>query len=134
MAPRTPTRRPPTRPKAWIPVALTVAILGGGYVVADIYDVVPGPLTSSQPWTATEPFRTAYLPTTSPHAALAPDPDAPVPGEEDVAALVEDFAADPNVGPDPGVLISDAETGQSLGELNAEVPKVPASTTKLLTA
>src|SRR5699024_4440155 len=128
MAPRTPTRRPPTRPKSWIPVALTVAILGGGYVVADIYDVVPGPLTLSEPWPDPEPFPTADLPTTSPHAALAPDPDAPVPGEEEVAALVEDFAADPNVGPDPGVLISDAETCQSLGVIDAELPKGPDTT------
>jgi len=134
MAPRTPATRTPTRSPSWIPVALTVAILGGGYVVADIYDVVPGPLTLSEPWPDPEPFPTADLPTASPHAVLAPDPDAPVPGDEEVAALVEDFAADPNVGPDPGVLISDAATGQSLGELNAEVPKVPASTTKLLTA
>lgn len=134
MAPRTTKSRRPTRSKSWIPAALVVVILGGGYVVADIYDVAPGPLTLSEPWPDPDPFPSADLPAAAPEVVLAPDPDAPVPGKEEVAALVHDFAADPNVGPDPGVLISDAETGQTLAELNADVPKVPASTTKLLTA
>lgn len=134
MAPRTTKRRPPTRSKSWIPVALIVAILGGGYVVADIYDVAPGPLTLSEPWPDPEPFPAADLPSASPQVVLAPDPDAPVPGDDEVTEFVSEFADDPHVGPDPGILISDAETGRTIAELNAETPKVPASTTKLLTA
>lgn len=134
MASRSSRRRRPVRAKAWVPAALLVLLLTGGYVTADAFDVAPGPLTLSNPWPDAEPFPTPHLPSATPHAALSLDPAAPTPAKEAVEELVAEFAADPLVGPDPGVLITVAQTGDVLGELNPDAPMVPASTTKLLTA
>lgn len=134
MAPRSAKARRSRRAKTWVPATLTVLVLTGGYVLADIYDVVPGPLTLSHPWPDPEPFPTAELPLAAPDVSLELKDAAPVPAVSEVAAIVEEFADDPFVGPDPAVLVADALTGEVLGEINADDPKVPASTTKLLTA
>ncbi len=113
---------------------MTMILLLGGYFTADIFDVAPGPFTLSAPWPDPEPFPSSTLPVAEPQVLLELDEGAPSPSKEAVAELIDEFAADPFVGQDPGVLITDALTGQVLGELNPDEPKVPASTTKLLTA
>lgn len=114
-----------------------LVLLGGGYVVADAYDVVPGVVTMAAPDPTAAPFPT-------PPGAVAPPPmgaalsplatDAPVPVAAQIQAAVDALAADSRLGPRVGVLVSDLATGEVLGRAAPDVPIAPASTQKLLTA
>lgn len=134
MAPRSSDRHHGRRSRGWIPATLTVVVLAGGYLAADIYDVAPGVLTNSSRWPDPEPFPTANLPEGGLDVSLGIDETAPVPQAAAIGDLVADFLGDPFVGPDPGVLVTDALTGEVLAASNGDEPQVPASTTKLLTA
>lgn len=134
MAPRSAKRTRSVRSSALLPASLTVLVLLGGYVTADLLDVAPGPLTLSEPWPDPEPFPTPNLPQAAPATVPGFDDSAPMPSKSAVSALIEAFRQDPSAGPQPGVMVVDAITGTVLGETDADVPKVPASTTKLLTA
>lgn len=117
-----------------VPVTLAVLLLGGGYVAADIADLVPGVLTA-RPEAATDPpFPQPQLP---PPAAAdtvdGPPQDAREPAGTGLADLTAALAADPAVG-DAGVLVSDVVSGADLDAHDATAGHVPASTTKLLTA
>lgn len=134
MAPRPGKRARSARPNAWLPASLTVVVILGGYVTADLLDVAPGPLTLSEPWPDPEPFPTASLPQAVPASVPELDESAPIPSESAVSALIAALQEDPSSGPHVGVLVVDGITGAVLGEADADVPMVPASTTKLLTA
>ncbi|MGP7960103.1 D-alanyl-D-alanine carboxypeptidase/D-alanyl-D-alanine endopeptidase [Sanguibacter sp. A247] len=117
----------------------TFALLaGGGYLVADTFDLVPGFLTNAPVAAPPAPFPTA------PGARLGPEltsglsrlaADAPVPSATSVEDLVADLAkAEEYVGERVGVLVTDATTGQGIAGRAATTDFVPASTQKLLTA
>lgn len=112
-----------------------IALLLGGYVVADAADLVPGVLTTAPRPAAAEPFPDVSI-ADGDGALLLPglDPEAPVPSTDDVAARVADLLAADAVGPSAGVLVADVLTGEDLHAHDAEAAHVPASTTKLLTA
>lgn len=117
-------------------VPLTVSallLLGGGYVVADAFDVVPGPLTTAPPVPDPAPFPVV---TADPAARLVPalDPAAPVPAASDLTAASERLAADPRTGGGVGIVITDALTGEMLVDLDGDTPRTPASSVKLLVA
>ena len=114
-----------------------VAVLIGGYLVADAYDVVPGMLTLAPAPAEPAPFPTApgAVPGPSPSPVLETLPaDAPVPSASDVGALVHGLATDTRLGSHVGAVVVDALTGEKLGALGASSGFVPASTQKVLTA
>jgi D-alanyl-D-alanine carboxypeptidase/D-alanyl-D-alanine-endopeptidase (penicillin-binding protein 4) len=132
---------------------LGVLVLGlGGYLTADVYDVVPGFLTlAREPTTAGTPSAPAVAPGASPSvtvtelpipsaaaSAAAPlvatDGTAPLPTRTGLAAEMAAALADPRLGPSVGVTVRDASTGAHLLDVSPEVPRIPASTAKLLTA
>lgn len=117
----------------------TFALLaGGGYLVADTFDVVPGFLTNAPVAPPPAPFPTAPGATTGP--ALTPGlatlpTDAPVPSATSVEKFVAELADEEEyVGKRVGVLVTDAATGQGIAGRAATTDFVPASTAKLLTA
>ncbi|MFE6236568.1 D-alanyl-D-alanine carboxypeptidase/D-alanyl-D-alanine-endopeptidase [Cellulosimicrobium sp. NPDC057862] len=114
-----------------------VLALAGGYVVADAYDVVPGVLTTAEPYPEPNPFPDAPGAVAAPplEVGLPPlDGAAPVPAAATVQELVDDLAGDTRLGPRVGVLVTDAATGDVLGASGDAVGHVPASTLKTLTA
>ena len=124
----------------------------GGYVTADVYDLVPGVLTLARtPTTAGMPARPAVTPGVSPSATVtrAPIPSAtasaaaplvaaagsaPLPTTAGLTAALAAALADPGLGSSVGLTVRDATTGAHLLDVLAQVPRIAASTTKLLTA
>ena len=116
-------------------VAAVVALFGG-YLVADVYDVVPGMLTTAEPWPEPSPFPSA------PGAVEGPAPvalleglpdDAPVPDSAEMQRLVTGLAKDKRLGSRVGVMVADGSTGEVLGSSSPEKLMTPASTQKLFT-
>jgi serine-type D-Ala-D-Ala carboxypeptidase/endopeptidase (penicillin-binding protein 4) len=130
-------------------VALLLAV--GGYLTADVYDRVPGFLTLV-PAPAPAGMPTAPAPTgPSPSAPVtqvpipdvAPMPAAPLvavngtarlPTRAGLAAALAAALTDPGLGASVAVTVRDASTGAHLLDVSAQVPRIPASTAKLLTA
>ena len=101
-----------------------------GFVAADIFDVVPGPLTLSPVTVRSfESPRGAVL--SSPVAASL-EQDAPV-DNASLTALADTFAAAPGVGSDYSLTVT-SSNGETLLERNGDVQREPASTMKTLTA
>ncbi len=114
-------------------MVLIALVLGGGYVVTDVYDIVPGPLTLTEPWPDPEPFPAVSPALAQPVKTLELDADAAEPAAAELTAAIDEFVADPRVGT-AGVVVTDLLSGDVLGEYQGTEAKVPASTTKLLTA
>ncbi|MGI4895639.1 MAG: D-alanyl-D-alanine carboxypeptidase/D-alanyl-D-alanine endopeptidase [Janthinobacterium lividum] len=130
-------RKAPRRVVVGLAGAGVVLLLGAGYTVLDVSGTVPGPLTTTPAPTApalpTAPaavvpstFAAAVLPGVS---ADAPVPDAIVLGRE-----LSPLLADPALGASVSVSVVDALTGDTLLAAQADVARVPASVTKILTA
>ena len=128
----------------------------GGYLTADVYDLVPGVLTLARtPATAGMPALPAVTPGASPSVSVTvsvtqvPIPSAaasaaaplvaaagtaPLPTTAGLAAGLAAALADPGLGSSVGLTVRDASTGAHLLDVLAQVPRIPASTAKLLTA
>lgn len=132
---------------------LVVLILAvGGYLTADIYDRVPGFLTLARvPTTAgtraapavtggaspSVPVPEVPIPSVapSPPAPLAAaDSTAPMPTRAGLIAALAAALADPGLGSSVALTVRDASTGAHLLDVSAQVPRIPASTAKLLAA
>ena len=132
---------------------LGVLILAvGGYLTADVYDLVPGVLTLGRtPTTAGMPAAPTVTQGASPSVTVAevpipsadasaaaplvePDDTAPLPTGAGLAAALASVLADPGLGSSVGLTVRDASTGAHLLDVSAHVPRIPASTAKLLTA
>lgn len=114
-----------------------VVVLLGGYLTADAFDVVPGLLTTADPWPQPNPFPEA--PGAAEGPAVAPllgtlSDQAPAPSPSDVGDLVGQVATDPRLGSRVGVVVQDAITGETLASHDPDQQMVPASTQKVLTA
>ena len=126
------------RARTWVAVIVPVAIVGGvvGYGVADAADVVPGWITWAEPSPTPAPFPSAVDP--SPDAVPAEPSslpgDAPAPSPAKIQKLVDRFLADSRLGSSTGVSVVDISTGEVLASSSADVPRIPASNVKLLTA
>lgn len=117
---------------------LTAALLvTGGYVWADINDLVPGFLTNAEPIPPALPFPTV----TGPDPATRPaDPlpildgkGAPITGDT-IATLAAKLAKNKDtLGPSVAVVVSDTFTGDPITAVNADTPIVAASVQKILT-
>ncbi|GAB4086533.1 hypothetical protein GCM10028784_31630 [Myceligenerans cantabricum] len=117
-------------------VVVLLALLGG-YLAFDALDVVPGMLTTAEPWPEAEPFPTA------PGAVEAPPPEpvfpalppsAPAPAVDDVEDRMGALVRNKRLGSRVGVVVTDAITGDTLGADSEDRPMTPASTQKVLTA
>lgn len=121
-------------------------VAAGGYAVADALDLAPGILTLAPPASAPGPVvpgpvapgpsAPATLPTPGP-----PDPlltgsgeEAPVPSAAALERAVRTASDDPALATGLGVSIRDGVSGEELLAIDAERPRVPASTVKLLAA
>ena len=124
-------------------VAVGVLVATGGYVAADVLDVAPGVLTLDRP----QPLPTTtvsgtpapvLLPTPAPDAgdeALVAAPDAaPPPTAASLEAALTSASTDPLLRGALGIAVGDGLTGEELWTLDGGVPRVPASTAKLLAA
>lgn len=116
---------------------LVVVLAGAAYVTADAYDMVPGMVTLEEAPPEALPFPTA--PGAVEPADIVPaltdlDPQAPVPADAGVQALVDGLVADPRMGASVGVVVADQLTGDVLGSHLPEAGRTPASTAKLVTA
>lgn len=115
---------------------LAVLVLLGGYLYLDIRDVVPGPLTTEDPWPDPDPFPTAQPPIGADLSAVAPGPDedATIPSTQSLSSLTAALLDDDRVGPNPSVMVTDAFTGEVLLDEEADRLRAPASALKLLPA
>ncbi|WP_432541782.1 D-alanyl-D-alanine carboxypeptidase/D-alanyl-D-alanine endopeptidase [Kineococcus sp. SYSU DK002] len=119
-----------------IVTAATAVVLAGGYAGLDAVDAVPGPLTTTPAPTAT-PLPTAPGATADGTAAPvlpALDAAAPVPDPAVLGGTLGPLLADPALGASVSAQVVDALTGDVLLSSAADVPRTPASTTKVLTA
>ncbi len=122
-----------------VAVALPALLVLGlvAYGVADVEDVVPGPLTRApRPAAAALPTPSPTVP--QPVATDAPDPlgaagSAPEPTPDAVRRALAAPLADPRLG-SLGATVRDAATGAHLLDLDATTARIPASTVKLLAA
>ena len=139
-------------------VSRGLAVLGvlllmvGGYLTADVYDLAPGMFTLD--WAASR-SGTPALPTVTQTASpsgtvtgvripsvaglvaaplLALAAAAPIPTKAGLAAALAPSLADSGLGSSVGLTVRDAHTGAHLFDVSAQVPRIPASTAKLLTA
>jgi D-alanyl-D-alanine carboxypeptidase/D-alanyl-D-alanine-endopeptidase (penicillin-binding protein 4) len=129
-----------------------LVLAAGGYLTADIFDLVPGVLTLDQsssevgmPAVPTStPVSSPSVTFTSspiPSSAASPAPPlalageaAPMPTGAGLRAALRRVLADSGLGSSVGLTIRDAGTGTHLLDVSAQVPRTPASTVKLLTA
>lgn len=123
-------------------VLVFVALLAG-YVTLDIFDIVPGILTRSappppqpKPTTSSTVAPAVSIPTVDAGAEPLPaaSAGAPIPVGARLRAVLGATLTDPALGPHPGFVVRDAFTGQDLVVVDADRPRVAASTGKLLTA
>ncbi len=113
-----------------------------GYAVADAHDVVPGILTLDRPVAVPTPTVSG-----TPAPVILPSPAAtwdailqgtgslaPVPTAAGLATAVAKASKDPALQGGVGISIRDGVTGEELWALDADTPRVPASTAKVLSA
>jgi len=123
----------------------------GGYLTADVYDLVPGFLTlgktpmaagmptvpavtqgASHPVVTQVPIPSAATSAAAPLVAANGGPLLPT--TAGLTAALAAALADPGLGSSVGLTVRDAVTGAHLLDVSEQVPRVPASTAKLLTA
>ncbi|HEY8654738.1 MAG TPA: D-alanyl-D-alanine carboxypeptidase/D-alanyl-D-alanine-endopeptidase [Dermatophilaceae bacterium] len=127
-------------------------VAGGGYLTADVYDLVPGVFTLDRaPSHSGTPILPAVTQTASPSGTVTgvPIPSvagsvaaplltvadaAPIPTKAGLAAALARALTDAGLGSSVGLTVRDAHTGAHLLDVSAQVPRTPASTVKLLTA
>ena len=122
----------------------------GGYLTADVFDIVPGVFTSVRT-SAKAGIATAPTPGSSPtvQVTLVPIPSAAVsaaapllapaeaatmPTRAGMTAALARALADAGLGSSVRLTVRDARTWPHLLDVSAQVPRIPASTVNLLTA
>jgi D-alanyl-D-alanine carboxypeptidase/D-alanyl-D-alanine-endopeptidase (penicillin-binding protein 4) len=124
-------------------VTAGVLVAAGGYVAADALDVAPGILTLDRP----QPLPTPTVSGT-PAPVLLPTPDpagddgmltattrsAPMPSAAGLEEALTSASSDSRLDDAVGIAVGDGLTGEELWSLDGGVPRVPASTLKLLSA
>lgn len=110
--------------------------LGAGWIAADGAGIVPGPLTTAEPWPTPEPFPTPSSPAVPavPQVLASPAAGAPLPTAAGLQPALDALRSAPEVGTPPGAIVVDAATGETITGVDQGVARLPASTTKVLTA
>lgn len=120
----------------------TILLAVGAYAAADVLDAAPGVLTLDRPVPVPTPTVSGTpAPVLLPSAAPSVAPvltdtgaDAPLPTEAGVRAAVAAASDDPALEGATGISVRDGVTGGEVYALDADTPRVPASTAKLLAA
>lgn len=120
----------------------TLVLALSGYAAADVLDVAPGILTRDAPVPVPTPTVSGtpapvVLPTAGATAGTvltAGGAEAPLPTSAGLAAAVAGASDDPALEGGLGVSVRDGVTGEELYALDADRPRVPASTAKLMAA
>lgn len=114
-----------------------ILALVSAYVFADAYDVVPGFLTVREREAEAKPYP-ALNPALAGSESLGALPafaDAPIPEAAEVQRALDGFFADNEyLRGHASVLVVDAVTGETLGEIDPDTPRIPASNMKIVTA
>lgn len=113
-----------------------------GYAAADVVDVAPGILTLERPVSVPTPTVSGTpAPVLLPEPAATLDPlltdtgsAAPQPTAAGLESALGAASKDPALDGGVGISVRDGITGAVLWELDAEQPRVPASTAKLMSA
>ena len=113
-----------------------------GYAVADVLDAAPGVLTLDRPVPVPTPTVSGTpAPVLLPVAASSVPPvltdtgaDTPVPTAAGIRDAVAAASDDPALEGATGISVRDGITGEEVFALDADTPRVPASTAKLLAA
>ena len=138
--PRQPAvRAPAARRAALAAIAVVLALVLGGviYVVGD--HGTPADTSDDRPTTSTTTADPSVVPpasarpTTATAVLQALSPQGS-PLADRVRAALGGILTDPALGPAPGISVVDAASGTSLVDIDADSARIPASTTKLLTA
>lgn len=115
-----------------------ILALAAGYIFADAYEFVPGVFTVrpaeaeavDYPQLKSDANAGEQAPSSA--ASVA---DAPMPEVDDVQRILDEFASDPKkVAGNVSALVIDAVSGEVLGNINADVARIPASNMKMPTA
>ena len=122
--------------------SLAVLLAATGYAAADVMDVAPGILTLDRPVAIPTPTVSGTpAPVLLPVPAATVDPmltdegaTAPLPTAKGLADAFGGASDDPALDGGVGISVRDAITGAELYALDADQPRVPASTAKLLAA
>src|SRR5919107_1028950 len=121
------------RPARLVVPAVVLAV--AAYVGGDVADVVPGVLTTAAPAAAPAPRPTPADPPRPPAQpalpALSGQAPRPVPGL--LRTRLRPLLTARALGPSVSASVLDAASGAALVDVGAATPRVPASTTKLLT-
>lgn len=114
---------------------LAAAGLAIGYVAANVNELVPGPFTTQSPWPEADPFPTPSLPPRAAPALVLPgwSDAAPVPSTEGLEPALQALLTSPEIGVPPGTIVVDVLTGEVIADDGGSTPRLPASTTKVLT-
>ncbi|WP_370891085.1 D-alanyl-D-alanine carboxypeptidase/D-alanyl-D-alanine-endopeptidase [Janibacter sp. GXQ6167] len=114
-----------------VAVLCAFALVIGGYLVADIYDIAPGWLTLSE--RELDPAEGPVPHLEADEAVLTPvSTDTPVPTKEGITSSLKEEVTDPALGKSVGFIVRDALTGEELFTKDADAPRIPASTAKIL--
>lgn len=108
-----------------------------GYAAADIADLAPGVLTIDpdiDPDVLPPGEPVPSVPAAGDAEPALSAADGPVPDRQALAAALATAAADPDLGPAPGIIVRDGLTGAVLFGARESTQKLPASTVKLLSA
>lgn len=116
---------------------LVILALASAYVFADAYDVAPGFLTVREPEVEAKPYPEVNSEEfgTADGPVLPAFSDAPMPEAAKVQGRLDTFLADnKHLSGHVSVLVTDAVTGEVLGEIEPDKPRIPASNMKVTTA
>ncbi|RJK96151.1 D-alanyl-D-alanine carboxypeptidase/D-alanyl-D-alanine-endopeptidase [Vallicoccus soli] len=119
-----------------MPAALAAVLLATG-APAPAATTDPGAAPAGTPPAGTAPAGTAPAdggPGTAPPVLGALDAAAPAPGPVGLARALDPLLADPDLGPAVSATVVDAATGRPLFRRSGDVPRIPASVTKVVTA
>lgn len=143
--PRAPSNDPPEPPppapprrrrrQGLVAALVTVVVLALAGLAAGVVIVRPGPVDGWLGKTAASPTAAAETPEPDPSPVLvAVAADAPAPTAAGVRAVLDPLIASAGLGGRTHVSVTDVATGEALYARGPDVPTVPASTTKLVTA
>ena len=115
--------------------AASLLVAGGYYGLADVLDLVPGPVTAAPMDIAPQPYPAPAAPDAATAQVAGLSSQAPVPSSAALSAMVQSMASDEALkGGSVSASIIDVATGQELVNHSATTGVTPASSNKLLVA
>lgn len=123
-----------TRARRGLIIGGVVLVVLGGYGALDAADVVPGVLTVEPVVPEPAPFPDPDVPDAAAAGVGPLDPHAPAPSATALGEITAALVDDERSGDGVGIAVLDGLTGELLVDVDAEDPRTPASSLKLLPA